>query len=366
MVQQSSQPERQTTAVTPTNFDDPEPKKKSSGGLVQYIIPIGISVVIAYLMIGWLGVSKGDFTSNITSMNAKVDTTVKSLSDLVTKTNSMVVPADFTTLQTTVKSLQSTSAVNTDVNTIKSDVSVLKTDVSTAKNDINSLKSVPKVDTSSFASKSDVASINDKNNTQDTTIKTLQGTVDAQAKSITDLQAKVATLATPTPTPTPTPTGTGGTSTSGAITATVVGNAFTGTSIMTIPALAVNGNGSGSFTIQITNSGTKTLSGIQLAVGLGIFDNTNPNAPQQYTLPVSANTTLSSNGNLSIIWTAQSTGVPYVLGFVNQVNTGSFAFGSLNVGPGTSTYLQTFTLSTPLATPNLVVFPSVKVVSQGQ
>lgn len=381
MVQQSSQPERPTAQVQKFAEEPPEPKKSGSG-LLQYIIPIGISVIVAYLLIGYIGVSKGDFTTNITSMNNKLDGTIKTVNSIADKTNTMVLPADITALQTSLKTVQSSItgfAPNGDVATLRTDVNGLKSSVA-------SLQAVPKVDTSTFATKSDLQALTDKDTAASAAIKALQTTNDATTKALTDANAKVATLTqnvtdlqntvktlqttTPTPTPTPTPTGTG--TTVGAIAATIIPNSFTGMSSMTLPPTPAGLVSTGTFTIQITNSSSKPLSGVQVAVGLGLFDNTNPNSPVPFNVPASGVTvSMTTNGNLSMIWTTQTTGVGYILGYINQANTGTFAFGNLTVPPGVFSYTQTFMLAvapppSTVTVPALIIQPSVKVISQGQ
>jgi len=213
---------------------------------------------------------------------------------------------------------------------------------------------------------SQTKALTDTNVAQDKLITDQNKLIATQADAIKVLQGKVALLETPTTTNGTTTTGTG-------ITATIIGSVFAPTvTSMNLPAItALSTVSTGTFTIQVNNPSTKTLNGVQLAVSLGVFDNTNPSNPLQFSMPAVADVTvnLSSAGNLSLIWTQQNTGVPYILGFVNQVNTGNFAFGNLSIPPGTSTFTQTLTLTrTPasvVTTPSLIVLPSVKVIAQG-
>jgi hypothetical protein len=226
-----------------------------------------------------------------------------------------------------------------------SDLNKLQNDVN---NSINNNSAITTLQTQ-------VKSISDGQSSTATTINNLSSQVNT-------LKTQVAALmASPTPTPTPTPTTTTGGSTTPplvvlsnvkvvapttGITASIIPSYFTQTTNMSLNAVTtVNKSATGSITIEVINSTANPINGVQLAVSLGIFDNTNPANPIAYTLPTGVTPNLVSNGNLAVIWNQATTGVGYVLGFINQVNNGQFSFGNLTIQPGTTNLQEVFTVS---------------------
>ncbi len=162
-------------------------------------------------------------------------------------------------------------------------------------------------------------------------------------------------------------TGTGGLSGTGTgVQAGIGPNPFTGASpTMSFSGIATNSNASQSFTIQVANYTGKQVNNIQLALAFQVTDGNNV-----VVSAVPASTVLSlTSTNLSIMWTAQATGVPYILGFTNGGGSANSFFGtlgSLSQGPGTASYGQTLTVGwtggAGTTSPTLIFWPMVKVV----
>lgn len=139
------------------------------------------------------------------------------------------------------------------------------------------------------------------------------------------------------------------------------GTTATATAVVTAAVNTV----SQSFSFTLTNNTTKNANNIQLTLGLFFTDaSSNP-----LTNGIASLTSTATSG-MSIVWVAQSTGVPYQLGFSNS-NSG--LFGSLYLAAGTTTnFTVTVTLtntSTTLAQPvnnlgvaaSFLVYPRVAV-----
>ena len=130
-------------------------KQRGLSGLWQLLLPLVISLAVCYLMIGGIGVSKNDFTVNLTNMAetiAGIQTSlntmqvdIKSLKDSYPTLSSQVTSLSQNTAN--VSSLQSSlSTLQTTLNTVKSDlanaVSKEATDISNLRSSVDSLKAL--------------------------------------------------------------------------------------------------------------------------------------------------------------------------------------------------------------------------------
>jgi hypothetical protein len=329
------------------------PKLGNSGGLMKSVLIsliISIVVVFGVYLMGYF-VTKADFTKNLgsvatdigkitTTSQKTLDTFQTTITDLVGVPTSAALTAATDTAnkaKTTADGLQQTlTQTQNTATSAQQTATKAQTDVATMKTDVEALKNGSNKDTQ------------------------LSQDIDSLKTRIGVLETKVTTLSNPTNTPTPTPTTSTNTtppltvlssvkviSGGSKITAVIIPNDYISTTAMTLsPITLLSKSTSGMFNIKITNTDNETkISGIQLAVGLGIFDTTTSN-PVSYALPTTIIPSLSSNGDMSVIWVQQNTGVNYIVGFLNQASTGQFSIGNLELEPLQSkTLQQTFTLS---------------------
>lgn len=340
--------ERQEQLIRPTSAPVSSGGGFQAGGIRQIVIMLVVALLAAFaLAIFWVlpqTVTKSDFTKNLQGVASDIaaiknaqkgdETTLATLSTQVTGLNSQ-----FSNFQ---------SSLNTFAKTLADHTTQLSTTPTRAQldalqNQLNTLKAT--VEGLPASLKADY-------NGQIATLQT----------SLTSISQQVTTLANTVNT---TGTGnTGGTTTpTGQVSAVVIGNSFTGSQIMSFLAgVAANTTSSQSFTYQLTNNTGKSITNIQLAIGLELLDANNTII--QAGLPSTTSVSLSSSGT-AVVWSQQTTGIPYILGFANSVPTGIFGgLGVMSQGTGTATYNITVTVTSGVnATPAFNVFPIVKVVS---
>ncbi len=154
------------------------------------------------------------------------------------------------------------------------------------------------------------------------------------------------------------------TGTTGLVSATVLGNAFTGSQTLNFAATTANTSAtiSQQFSFTIANGTGKTINNIQLAVALELLDSSSTTPLSG--VPAGATINIISSG-LSTIWTQQSTGIPYILGYLNSSTAGIFgsSIGLMSQTPGTATYTVTVTVTTTQPTPAFNIYPLVKVLN---
>jgi hypothetical protein len=190
-------------------------------------------------------------------------------------------------------------------------------------------------------------------------ITTLQGKLDT-------LSAQVTNLAT-TANTTTTTTGTGVTTTDG-IYVVVTGNPFTGSQVLGFSAISGNASSAQALNFQVTNNTGKAITNIQFAIGLELLDaNSNIITAGLPAISPVATVGITSSGTMAV-WSQQSTGINYILGFTNSTPTGIFGgIGVLSQGTGTAQYTITVTVSNTgtgaTTTPSFNIFPIVKVIS---
>lgn len=332
---------------------------KVGGNFLQTVIISLVVAIVVFVGMGMLGygnfVTKSDFTKNVGSVANDLGTLKTDVASNQTSMQSSINAIPNTVSQAVTNALKD---INTQLANATKTANDAKTEADglTAKiNDVNAAGSA--ASTSVTQSATNLANYQTSN---DAAVKVLQ-------TQVTNLQNQVAALQSmPTPTATsittPTPTSTTTTvanlpssliinptikvvSPTTGITASIIGNPFNNATYMTIQV--VSGTNSGAFNIQLQNTTNADISGIQLAVGLAVYDNSNSNVPVQYAGLPKNRTLVSSGGLSSTLWTEQSTGVPYIIGFVNQSNTGVFSnLGNLSVSANTTaTYNQVFSFT---------------------
>lgn len=183
------------------------------------------------------------------------------------------------------------------------------------------------------------------------TIKTHSSSISALQTSVASLQSTVVMLQSQITTTTASAT---------PVSVALVPNAFTGSSLISFAGLNTNSTIGNSFTFNLTNSTGKTITNVQLAIGLELLDS-NQNVISAG-LPITV--TLTSSG-LSTIWAQQTTGYPYILGFTNTATTGLFGgIGVITQATGTTSYTINVTVvSGSTAIPAFYIYPVIKVQS---
>lgn len=320
-----------------------------SGGIRQIIIMAIISVIVSFgLAVAWIlpqTESAANFKANIGPIITDITTlkntqkgdegTIATLSTQITGLSKQV-----SDLQASLNTLGATVANHTNLINgapTRAQLDALQTQITTLNSKVAALP--------------DSATLKADYTAQ---IATVQASLNTVSQKVTELATSL----------NGTGGGTGGTATpAGQVTATVLGNAFTGSQILSylngVPATLAS---SQSFSFQLTNNTGKSITNIQLAIGLEVLDANNN--VLQAGLPTTTTVTLSSSGT-AVVWGQQTTGIPYILGFANTVPTGIFGgLGVLSQSTVNGTYNLTVTVTSGAnATPAFQLFPIVKVVS---
>ena len=325
-------------------------EKRKGFNIQSLAFPAIISLVICFAMINFIvnptGIAK-QFNAQAVLI-ADSATAQKNMQDAITTSQNLyktisdkdnAINSQIASLQGSISGLKNN---NSDVDTLKTQVTQINTNLTALKTSVDGLPANVKSEYLAL-------------------ITGLQKEIDGLITSITSLSDRVKVLETkPTPTPTVTPTPTP-TPTTGTVSVAVIGNAFTGSQLIIVPGLAVGNTSTQTLTFSINNALGKPIKDVQLAIGL---QTVNP-AGTNYTLPTDAVVTLSSSG-FGTMWTAQSTGYAYLLGFTNTSASGIFgSLGAINQETGTTTYTisVTVTAGATNAIPAFNMYPLVRVVS---
>lgn len=334
-----------------------------------YIVLVAVSLGLSFFLFGQGNVKQQDFSNNIAPI-AKDITTLKD--------SDKVIASDITGLKTAV-STQGNQVANTDakIAPLSNQIAALQSSVNGIPSTVNSqvasqiasqLAGVAK-QTDVSAVQSQMASAQSSLGTVKDSVAGLKTTIDEQAKTIKDLQAKVTALQSQ-----PSTSGgifggtttTAGTVTDGQVTAVVLGNSFTGSQTLSFPSISANTSASQSFVVQVANGLGRTSNNIQLAVGLELFD-TNNNMLNPTPTPF-ANANNFSLSGMNLIWTQQSTGYTYFIGFTNSSSTSIFGnLGVLSQGTGITNYTLTVSIRNDSGAPSqaINIIPIVKVTYAG-
>jgi hypothetical protein len=160
--------------------------------------------------------------------------------------------------------------------------------------------------------------------------------------------------------------------TAGQLTATVIGNVFTGAQYMSFGSGLSSSSSSAtivnqSFSFQVDNQVGRTVTNVQFAIGLEFLgaDSNILMGNWGQGLPSKVIVTLASSGTMTP-WVFQSTGYPYIYGYTNSATTGIFGgIGAISQSSGTATYTVSVTITNPVgevAVPPFNVLPIVKVM----
>jgi hypothetical protein len=330
--------------------------KQSFSPMAAMLIAVVLSAIISFGIVSVVGQTKSAAKDQVTTtqdavtkMQVSVDTAIKNINNTIAGINKTV--ADQVTSQT--------SQISSQLSTIQGSVSTASTNANTATSNVNSMQSSISDLQAKLKTLSDnfaIVKTQDGINTTDITgVKS--GLADLKTQ-LDKLSATVTALGT-SGTGTDTGTGTGTTG----VTASVVGNVFTGITNVSIPSLAVSSSQSQTFTFQVDNATGAALSNISFALALQTQDVSG----NLITLPSNIVVSIAS-GNPALTWTNQSTGIGYVLGYSSNVNTSGFTslFGGFSVKSGVSQYSQTITVQNTSATTAYQAFtivPIIKVIS---
>lgn len=342
--------------------------------LLMLVGAVVISVVIGMFMFVKGGVYTGDLTAlqrQIVDNKGLLDTSVlatgtkisdvqvtinKSISDINSKLANQnyasktdlatyATKGDLTSAQTTMQ-----KSVDTAISSIQSTGTntPTKADLQNAKDGMSAVVNA--------AAQAQQKQINDAISGFQTKLDTANNTIATLTTQVTGLQKTVELLGTGTGSGAGTGTGTG------TITATIANNPFTGSSSINFTDIAAGSSTSQTLTVQLNNTFTKQLQSVQLALGLQLVTPTGTVLTNG--LPTGSAVTVSG---LPLIWTAQSTGVPYILGYTNT-SSSSFlgTLGALNINAGTNMNISiTVTVgntgTNPI--PAFMVIPVAKVLT---
>lgn len=319
-------------------------KLPKGGGMMQWIITVVLILAVSYVMISYFGVTKEDFNKNIALM-LNADDSVK---------------ADVTAIKSSITAEinKIPGAITTQVNSAISSLSARLTALENGDNNFGSqISSLNTQLTNSLSSTNGII------NELTQTITDLENAIKAQETTINGLKVKITTLETEV---SDLGTGSGDTTTpTGEVGAYIVGNAFTGLTAMTFEPIAAGASTSMTFTFQIDNQTGKKLDTISMALALQTF-----NADGTYRTLTAGTTGVNvsvTSDILSLKWISQTTGIPYLLGFMSSINTSGFTsmFGDFIVNPGLNTYTMTVTIEnkTSATIDEIIVAPLIQVVS---
>jgi hypothetical protein len=185
----------------------------------------------------------------------------------------------------------------------------------------------------------------------------LQTIANTNKDEIATLKADIATLNTKVVALT---SATSATTPATGVLVSIVGNVFTGNSLLNYNAFTAAGTQSQSVTYKIDNRTGKTLNSIQLALGLENVDASG--IPVNF--PSVTSISLASS-NLSFVWSSQSTGLDYLKGWIsNPANTGFLnQIVSFSQGAGAVNYTLTVSVTSTGAAAAMNILPIFQVLS---
>jgi DNA-binding winged helix-turn-helix (wHTH) protein len=294
--------------------------------------------------------------TSLKTVKTTADAALTSANTAITNANKAQVTADG--VANNVSNAQSSvTDLTNKITAINGQISAVQSSIAT----INNQGYVKASQIAGMATADEVAALNK-------TIAALQASSDGlkaqlaiDEANLTAAQAAIKALQTATTT---TPTTTPATTTTVSnVTTALVGNAFTGSTLLNFTAMPINTVVTQSFAFNIINSTLASITNVQLAIGLEILDSSNNVVMAG--LPTDATVTITSGG-LATMWVAQSTGYKYLLGFTNTSTSGIFGgIGVITQGVGTTQYSVTVTVNSGAtnSVPAFQLYPIVKVVS---
>jgi len=318
------------------------------GGLTVYIIGGIISLVLIILCSNFIGVTTKIYNKNntsidgeINSINALIKTMQTSIDGVPASVNSAVTTAvsslnsQISTFTSSVNTLQGDETANTSsITTDEATLATLKTSITSMQSDIAALKTAVGNNNNTSALQASLDTLNSTVASMRTELNTDEATIKTQGTMIANLQAAT------TPVVTTTTTTTGVTSNNVTV-SNILGNPYySGKPIIAIPPIPVStACPAQTFSFQVTNNGSTTITAEQVALGFTLY---NTAGTGLITLPSDATVAVTSQ-NSGVVWSSVSTGQANVLGFENNIPTGIFAgLGEITLNAGQT---QTVTLN---------------------
>ena len=347
--------------VTPTFDVSGNTRQKKSGGMMNQLgtfgLMAGIAIFVAFIVNAVVGVSASKFNSDISSLNNQISVLNSTLKTAQTSlsTSLSAVSGNQTNDESNLKTLTSKiDSISNQLNAIPnsyattSQVNSLNSTMSALQNTVNqlqaSLQNVP--------SSSQLTSLQNSLNSLQTQLNTDEATIKSQGVLIATLQNSTTTTTTTTTTNSPTN-----------VTATVLGNVFSGSQLLPFSSgIPISGTATTSFQFTLANNTGATINNVQLAIGL---ETLNASSTSTITLPPDASLAITSSGS-AVSWASQGYVQTGLWGFTNNAVSGIFgSIGAISQGTGTTTYTINITV-TAGATNSISpfnIFPLVKVVS---
>jgi prefoldin subunit 5 len=293
-------------------------------------------------MVGLVGCKTAE-TVTVAQFNTLSESVASLSKDVASLNNSL---SKLETVATS--SLSSSTSTASKISSFENKIAVLEASANSVKSNMSDLET----QVATFvASQPKTADANKTIVDLQTAVKTLTDTLTVVKADLDTVKKQLATLV-------PSPV-----TTAGQVIGSIVPNVFTGATSLSIASIPAGGSSSQQFTIQIDNQTGAELKSIGLALALQVFDANGNN----YSVPATMTFSMLS-GNPALTWIQQSTGVGYVLGYINNTaSTGFLAlFGGLVVKTGVNTYTQTLTINNTSAvasTPITIVLPIIKVTA---
>ena len=350
----ADEPESIPPSLEPANARAKTASSGGMGGMKQYFMMAGIALIVAYLVVTFVAVTP--MNTSLKTVKTTADAALTSANTAITNANKAQVTAD---------------GVANNVSNAQSSVTDLTNKITTINGQISTLQSsIATINNQGYVKASQIAGMAtaDQVNALNKTILDLQAASDGlkaqlaiDEANLTAAQVAIKALQTTTTT---TPTTTLATTTTVSnVTTALVGNAFTGSTLLNFTAMPINTAVTQSFAFNIINATSASITNVQLAIGLEILDSSNNVVMAG--LPTDATVTITSGG-LATMWVAQSTGYKYLLGFTNTSTSGIFGgIGVITQGVGTTQYSVTVTVNSGATNPvpAFQLYPIVKVVS---
>ncbi len=315
----NSQGEDKVERVRPE--DMPREEKQASGGLKALLMPGVLSLAITLAVVNfWVMPQFDKFSAIMQGINTEVAAAKAAVTPLSTQ---------LTTLTSQVSQISnSINAVNQEIAAIKSrEANFLTADKITAM-------------------QTQITQFSTTITGYSTQITKMQTQVDALTAKVISLEA--------THNGTSTSNGTG--MTTGQVTATVLGNYFTGGQYLSFPETANGTSSTQLLSFEINNGTGKTINNLQLAFLL----QSDVLWPTDVVVTV-----LSGAGLMGTTWTQQYSD-SYYKGFTNGATTGIWGtIGTVSQGTGKQTYNVSISVKNNNPTnplPKMIVYPVVKVI----
>lgn len=337
-------------------------KNSSTIGTIVIALVVTVVVLFAFNLFGGVFfVSKTDFTNNLSGVANDIKTIKSDVNTKMTDVNTTVSGIPTIIGKEIDKSIAN---INNQFATINTKLSGYDTKIQDANTNANkALTATNDLSTKIGSMPSSTTDLNTKIVDLNTKIADLTKLNSDLATKITDLTTKLTALEIRIKALEDKMVASSGggttTITDSGVTAIIVGNWLTNT--LSIEAITTEVNPVGvSFGIKVSNNTGKKIKDVQLGIGFGLYNGNNP-----YSLPSDVKATLSSSGNLALIWAdAQFGNSRKIVLFTNQVNTGLFGFGNLTQDVGDVLYTQIFELTSEhsTTTPVLTIIPTVQVI----